>query len=173
MCEITVYIGDNASGKTRKSIEHAIGGKLNIDKEYSELITNIPYIKTKKVLDVKRNKLLKSSDYVEILEHDIDMYGVNKVKTAANMLVNVLNLSGKVLLIDELDSIVDGRYTVLITNFIRENKHLWNKVILNGYSSYILNVFGDEPTNIMYVTRDNKVRKVTEQEAYEILDNLQ
>lgn len=173
MCKFSIYIGDNASGKTRYAIEDALEGKLDKDRMYRNVITNLPYIKTENMYSKERQNLIDKSDFMSILNSDIELHGIDVDKTKAKELINKLNSNGNVLLLDDLDSILSTRYMVLLLNFIKRNKHLWDKVIINGYSGYLLNVMSEEGANIKYVQGLNNIRILTDDEAMDLINELQ
>ena len=172
MCDITVYIGDNASGKTRKSIEKALGHKFIRGNKERDLITNIPYIITDKIPNKEKREIIRESDFSDILRTVTRRTGFNHDIAEAERLLYLLELEGKVLLLDEIDSKLNEGYVANYLNTVYENRHLWDRVVVNGHSPYISRVFGDGPTNIILVDKYGNEKHIGESEMYEYFDSI-
>lgn len=170
MCEIKLYIGDNASGKTRQSIRDAIGHEYEIGTRINGLITNIPYILTNQVTDKHRKEIIEESLFNYMLETYIEKIGYNPEVEEAKDLLKLLYQTGDVLLLDEIDTKINEGYTGAFLKAIYDNRDLWKKVIINGHSHILLRVFGDGKKNILYIDNIGNIIQLKEKDAYEYLN---
>lgn len=171
MCKITLYIGDNAIGKTRKSIEQALGGKLNKNKIYTNIVTNIPYIQVDEVLDKNKVTEIDNCNFSDQINLEFSTIGANKHNTKARKIIDLLKLKGETLLLDEIDSELKEDYVSGLMLALKENKHLWKNIIINGYSDTLMQIF-DIDTTIYKMNQDGTITQLTEDEAYEYFDSI-
>lgn len=172
MCEITIYIGDNAIGKTRKSIEYALGEKLNKDKVYTNIVTNIPYIQVNETLDSNKIHEIDSCNFSDQLNLELSTVGANTHNTKAKKILEMLKLKGETLLLDEIDSELKEDYVSGLMLSLKEKKHLWKNIVINGYSDTLMQIFDSNSTNIIKLEADGSETRLTEDEAYEYFDSI-
>lgn len=174
---ISLYIGDNASGKTRILKEIMKQEKRN----NNAVVTNLNPYRLNYIPDKNKKQLLLNSNNrlvdVLIADEKIESIYDSQVKS----LLELIYAKGDILLIDELDASLKTQDIVYVATAISDCRHLWKRIYINGYSDYITRVFTDydketyiESTNynLYYVNDNMHITKITEEDACGYFDKI-
>lgn len=174
---ITLIIGDNATGKTRYLVEKIIGAQKND----LSVVTNIPKYKSYYAKDEKRFALMKelNNRLVNRIVND------GKIETTEDAYINALlqlfYSRGDILIIDEFDTELTKQNITDIAAALSEIRTTWRNIYITGYSEYITRVFTeiDEENytesytpRILYIGDKMKPHKVTEDTECEYFDKI-
>lgn len=174
---ITLVIGDNASGKTRYLKKMLIEAK----KDNLRVVTNIPGYKMPYGIDKERLSLIKNTN-----NRLIDKIVINEdIETSSDAyisdLLRLLYSRGDVLIIDELDVDLTVQEIVDVAAAISDIRKSWSRIYVNGYSEDITRIFIDKDhvtyteryiPNILYVDENMNIQNVLEAEECEYFDKI-
>lgn len=173
MCNITLYIGDNASGKTRVL--------KNLVTEYKEkgkaVVTNIPGmgLSSYRTDDNKLNTL--RGVYNELVKNNLDIKGDKYCERMMNKLLSYTYAHGDILILDEVDVNTSPQEAVDFGMVLSEMKHTWEHIYINGYDLGLLRAFVDIADyietynpNVYYVKTVTDIIKLKEDEILEHFD---
>lgn len=141
---ITLIIGDNAIGKTRRLCK--------IYKEElatnSLIVTNLPSKnKYYSISEAKHNKLVDTNFYDDYKEEKPENAGIKK-------LLDLLSYDGDILIIDEIDKNLTPQQIIDISHIIRENRTMWKKIYISGYDVKLILLFDGLEDNIIVLTKE-------------------
>lgn len=173
---ISLYIGNNAAGKTRvlKSIIK------NAKEHNNAVVTNIEGYQKDYATDTQKQYLLLNSNN-RITNNTIGKELDTAYKAQIARILSLICSRGDVLVLDELDANLTNQDIVDISNAISDVRHLWKEIYINGYSNYLLRLFTDidrdtyeetyEP-NVILVDENAIQHKLSEEDMYECFDTI-
>lgn len=169
---ISLIIGDNATGKTRylkNRIEYYIENEIPI-------VTNIQDYEKFVQLDkhkVESLENLQMNRYNNLIKHNNSRDYDGYVKG----LYDLVAAAGNILILDELDYALKSNDVTLLCKAISETRHNWDAILVSGYSVLLDRLFKSEETDeylANYYMIDNHLcaYSITEEQAYEYFDSL-
>lgn len=171
---IALYIGDNASGKTR-TLKKIIKEEKQAGNAVVTNLDNIGYI-----LDKNKFNLLKESkstlfDRI-MIDNEINRLSDSRIK----YLFDLICAKGDVLVIDELDTSISTQNMIFVCIAIADCRKLWKRIYVSGYNSDLTRLFTDyDPEECVYTTtynlyylEDGKITKVSEDDECEYFDKI-
>lgn len=174
---ITLIIGDNATGKTRylvKKIIEAQNNKLSV-------VTNILQYKGDYAIDDDRLALMIGLNN-RLVDRIVNKRAIKTSEDAhINALLQLFYSRGDILIIDEFDTELTKQNITDIAAALSEIRTTWRKIYITGYSEYITRVFTeiDEENytesympRILYIDDKMKPHKVTEDNECEYFDKI-
>lgn len=141
---ITLIIGDNAIGKTRRLY------KIYKEKLESEglVVTNLPSKnKYYEVSEDKRSKLEEISFCDDYMKEKPENTGIQR-------LLDLLSYEGDILIIDEIDKNLTPQQIVDISHIIRESRTMWKEIYISGYDVKLIVLFDKLEDNIIVLTKE-------------------
>lgn len=178
MQNITLYIGDNASGKTRLLKKIIKEAKLN----HKEVVTNIKELGFDAyAIDKNKYDLVKQTPN-ELVDEILIKNNIDTMHTA--LIYKILGYTyaqGDILVLDEIDSTLSSQEITYISMVLSEIRHKWEHIYVNGYSERLLRMFTTidyenyvekHESNIYYVTDNMNTIKIEESEAIEYIDTI-
>jgi Cdc6-like AAA superfamily ATPase len=126
---ITLYIGDSASGKTRilkqlinKAVSEGHKPVTNMKRYYD---ANYVPDKNKKSAIIEANTdLTERIVENEIIETDYDSY--------LSDILRLLYSKGDILILDEIDAMLKTQDIIDLASVLSDNRGLWNKIYINS-----------------------------------------
>ena len=177
MQNIYLYIGDNATGKTRLLKE--IIQKSAATSEM--VVTNISEFKMPNVPDAHKRQRVFDSNNV-LVERILKNEEINDAYDAyVKSLLDLICAQGDILLLDELDASLQSQDIIDMTAAISACQDLWHSIYLTGYNEYLLNVFAHYDTiteckideyNVYYIDGTMNTHAISEDDVYEYLDKI-
>jgi hypothetical protein len=173
---ISLYIGDNASGKTRL-LKKIIKDAMN---KNETVITNIGmYNGTDCLVDNNKLQLLidSNNELVDrIMENNLATY----YDVHVSNLLKLLYAQGDILVLDELDASLKRQDVIDISAAISDVRSLWKEIHINGYNMELLRLFTDidredyteNYTENIYFVSNEEVRKLAEDEVCDAFDTI-
>lgn len=172
---ITLYIGKNASGKTR--ILYDIALKSN------NVVTNLKNtgLPEKHGIDnnkIERLKKVQPRFYELFTENDnyLDLYS-----SMLKQFIKLLISNGDTLVIDDVDSIVCNLDLLDICEAISTLRDFWKEIYISGYNIKLMRVFTytdledysqKEMVNLVYVYDNMKTLNLKEDNCCEYFDKI-
>ncbi|MCM1222806.1 MAG: hypothetical protein NC548_50950 [Lachnospiraceae bacterium] len=174
MQNITLYIGDNATGKTRR-LE-------SICKTHKYCVNNLEKYKSQRGIELDNNK-------VQALLDD-DEYSYNNLRHSEkrnsidakyiNELLDMICSKGDVLIIDELDANLSLSDMMDITHAINTVRPYWKAIYVSGYNGDLRSIFNDTSEdgtqvynpNIHTIDEHDNDIELTEEQACEYIDSF-
>ena len=131
---VILVIGDNAAGKTRY-LKQLIKNYQNQGLIVINNINNCVCVED----PVKRDVVLcECSDYLEnLLINRQNGWYANHASDLLQMIVS----TGDILIIDEIDSLLKTQHLIDFCDAISQLRLHWKKIIISGFSSYLMRVF--------------------------------
>lgn len=175
MKNITLFIGDNAYGKTRKFKQIIEECRKN----EKAVVTNIEGYKLNVYMpDEEKFQKIKSINNALVDKIIID----KNIKTPSDYeiknLVEFLYASGKILVLDEIDAAITEQEVVHLAALISQIRKCWDHIYVNGYSYRLLRMFTYEEDDVsnteynVYLVEKNQIRKLERDEIIESFDEL-
>lgn len=177
---ITLFVGDNAVGKTRK-LKKIIKDCLNNE---IEVVNNVVGYSTVESIDIDNEKLelIRRSNnklYNQLNNHELNLNTrqINHIKK----LFEIICSKGKVLVLDELDATLRTRDIVYIARAISSVRSLWDEIFVTGHHLNITMLFVDFNSemeeeaytpNIHLIGDNIEDIPITEEQANEYLDAI-
>ncbi len=177
---ITLFVGDNAVGKTRK-LKKIIKDCLNNE---IEVVNNVVGYSTVESIEIDNEKLelIRRSNnklYNQLNNHELNLNTrqINHIKK----LFDIICSKGKVLVLDELDATLRTRDIVYIARAISSVRSLWDKIFVTGHHLNITMLFVDFNSemeeeaytpNIHLIGDNIEDIPITEEQANEYLDAI-
>ncbi len=172
---ITLYIGDNASDKTRKLKDLVRENSLSV-------VTNIPTLKKDYLVDNTKLQYFKDYIYNDMCRYLVfDTPAKSEHEVSCRRLVELLFSKGDILVLDQLDSALTRQEIIDISDCISCISPLWKDIFVSGYDSDLLRMFTyiDIETGIeiykpnVYLLENDKMTKLEDDDINEYFNNLE
>lgn len=173
---IHLYIGDNASGKTR--VLKDIIKKSKDDNK--AVVTNIIPYNIEYVIDKEKKEYLRYTNNALLDKLVFDDNIQTLYEASVVKLLKLLYSKGDILVIDDLDAELIMQDILYFSIALADIRSKWDEIHVVGHTYEILRMFTDtdyedytESTeyNIYYVDKMN-VKHISEEETYEYLDEI-
>jgi hypothetical protein len=178
---ITLVIGDNASGKTR----YLNSLKESYRKSGLKVVTNLDkYDNINAACDMQKYKLFREegTEYFNSLFDSPILFGDDKyVKSIIDLPVQV----GDILIIDNIDHLVTRQQLIDLCSTLSQIRDYWQRIIVSGYNYEIERIFTkkdfDEDLgyyeqtlyNCVYLDKDGNITELTDEgEVDEYMDKI-
>ena len=173
---ITLYIGDNSSGKTRKLLDIA---KTSMSNDLM-VVTNLPALKRDYLIDENKLQYFKDNIYNDMCKHLVLETPAKTLHEAScRKLVELLYSKGDVLILDELDCMITRQEVIDICDCLSCISPLWKDIYISGYDSDLTRMFVQiDEDNFetynpnVYLVEDDKVIKLKEDDIDECFDSI-
>lgn len=174
---ITLIIGDNATGKTRYLVEKIIEAQNN----KLSVVTNILQYKVDYAIDNDRLALMIGLNN-RLVDRIVNKRAIKTSEDAhIDALLRLFYSRGDILIIDEFDTELTKQNITDIAAALSEIRTTWRNIYITGYSEYITRVFTeiDEENytesympRILYIGDEIKPHEVTEDNECEYFDKI-
>lgn len=135
---ITLYIGDNGSGKTRKLLDIA---KTSMSNDLM-VVTNLPALKRDYLIDENKLQYFKDNIYNDMCKHLVlETPAKTMHESSCRRLVELLYSKGDVLILDELDCMITRQEMIDICDCLSCISSLWKDIYVSGYDSDLTRMF--------------------------------
>jgi hypothetical protein len=172
---ITLVIGDNASGKTRylkNKIEEARKNNFRI-------VTNIPGYESEYPIDKEKLALIKETNN-RLVERIVDKVDINtSIDAYIDNILRLLYSRGDRLFIEDIDIKLTPQNIIDISTAIADIRHTWNQIYITGRNLGLTRMFVDTETfnytetytpNIIHIDENMIEHQVTEDEECDYFD---
>ena len=176
MFMITLYIGDNGSGKTRQLvniIETSMNNGLSV-------VTNIPTFRGNYVIDEVKLQYFKDNIYNDMCKHLVlETPAKTRDEVICRRLVELLYSKGDILVLDELDCMLTHQKMIEICDCLSCISSLWKDIYVSGYDSDLTRMFVQiDEDNFetynpnVYLMEDGVARRIAEEDIDDCFDEL-
>ena len=173
---ITLYIGDNGSGKTRKLLEIA---KTSMSNDLM-VVTNLPALKRDYLIDENKLQYFKDNIYNDMCKHLVlETPAKTMHESSCRRLVELLYSKGDVLILDELDCMITRQEMIDICDCLSCISSLWKDIYVSGYDSDLTRMFVQiDEDNFetynpnVYLMEDGVARRIAEEDIDDCFDEL-
>lgn len=173
---ITLYIGDNSSGKTRNLLEIA---KTSMSNDLM-VVTNLPALKRDYLIDENKLQYFKDNIYNDMCKHLVlETPAKTMHESSCRRLVELLYSKGDVLILDELDCMITRQEMIDICDCLSCISSFWKDIYVSGYDSDLTRMFVQiDEDNFetynpnVYLVEDDKVIKLKEDGIDECFDSI-
>lgn len=173
---ITLYIGDNGSGKTRKLLDIA---KTSMSNDLM-VVTNLPALKRDYLIDENKLQYFKDNIYNDMCKHLVlETPAKTMHEASGRKLVELLYSKGDVLILDELDCMITRQEMIDICDCLSCISSLWKDIYVSGYDSDLTRMFVQiDEDNFetynpnVYLMEDGVARRIAEEDIDDCFDEL-
>lgn len=174
---ITLYVGDNANGKTRKLVDII---RLSRNNDVS-VVTNIEKLRRDYLIDENKLQYFKDNIYNDICKYLIFNTPAKTMHEAGcRKLVELLYSKGDILVLDELDALLEPQEITDISECISYIAPLWKDIYISGYDIKLLRMFVNTDLDNavetyspnVYLLKDAAAYKLDEDDINECFDEI-